>query len=666
MKVDIDMGAAAGGAVAELDLEELLATRLLVQGNSGSGKSHLLLRRLLEQSAPWVQQCIIDPEGDFVTLADKFGHLVIDAAALRERTDAHRRPRAPASRLGRAQSRRARRRAADARRGRPSSAACSRPSATTGIRCWWWSTRRSCSRRRSPARSRRGAQASLGAMTNLMCRGRKRGLAGVIATQRLAKLAKNVAAEASNFLMGRTFLDIDMARAADLLGMERRQAEMFRDLARGHFVALGPALSRRPLPVAIGPVETSARSASPKLTPLPEAPKDARELIFTPGPEEAPAGRAKGTAASRSRPPTSLAQLSRARPAAGTAGRAGFRNHRRGRARSRHRRGDARDARRPRRGFRTDAVLYQDFLVRCRIRRVAGEPLPLAGLPPASWRWRAPASMRHGGEDLGDGACLETLPDDLQGVFLMVARAATNRAPCPSDATLARAWRPTRRAGRGGCSPISRGARPARHPRRFSRPPRAGLPDLGCETLPGDPGAPDEAQRDAAEGGQPWPDGTAGSRRFEGRKRALLRSLCARADFGRLSGLQRVREKYHAATPRGPTFAPFETEWGRALAVRAARFGLVGGVALENVDHTFRTLGFGCRLVPERFGVLDDLAPFLGREARSAPSSRHARAAAPRRPSTRCCDNSATGRWWSRRAAAGAAAPCSSSSVLAK
>ncbi len=66
---------------------------------------------------------------------------------------------------------------------------------------------------------------SLGAMTNLMCRGRKRGLAGVIATQRLAKLAKNVAAEASNFLMGRTFLDIDMARAADLLGMDRRQAE---------------------------------------------------------------------------------------------------------------------------------------------------------------------------------------------------------------------------------------------------------------------------------------------------------------------------------------------------------------------------------------------------------------------------------------------------------
>ena len=54
---------------------------------------------------------------------------------------------------------------------------------------------------------------SLGAMTNLMCRGRKRGLAGIIATQRLAKLAKNVAAEASNFFMGRTFLDIDSSPA---------------------------------------------------------------------------------------------------------------------------------------------------------------------------------------------------------------------------------------------------------------------------------------------------------------------------------------------------------------------------------------------------------------------------------------------------------------------
>src|SRR3546814_1838381 len=82
-------------------------------------------------------------------------------------------------------------------------------------------------------------------------------------------LAKNVAAEASNFLMGRTFLDIDMARAADLLGMERRQAEAIRDLERGRFLALGPAIARRPVAVKIGPVETAARSGGHALLPLP-------------------------------------------------------------------------------------------------------------------------------------------------------------------------------------------------------------------------------------------------------------------------------------------------------------------------------------------------------------------------------------------------------------
>ena len=79
----IDLGADASGKPVLIDVEELLATRLLVQGNSGSGKSHLL-RRLLEKSAGIVQQVVIDPEGDFVSLADEFGHVVIDGAAYSE------------------------------------------------------------------------------------------------------------------------------------------------------------------------------------------------------------------------------------------------------------------------------------------------------------------------------------------------------------------------------------------------------------------------------------------------------------------------------------------------------------------------------------------------------------------------------------------------------
>ena len=265
-----------------------------------------------------VQQAVIDPEGDFVTLAESFGHVVVDAArsegdlqriAARVRQhrvsvvlnleglDAEAQMRCAAAFLGGL---------FDAERD------LWYPDAGGGRR---GAAVRPC---RRPARSRDEARkVSLGAMTNLMCRGRKRGLAGIIATQRLAKLAKNVAAEASNFLMGRTFLDIDMARAADLLGMERRQAEMFRDLERGHFVALGPALSRRPLPVRIGEVETSARSGSFKLLPLARTSPRKRPATSSSRPART---RSRGRCRAGGPPPPPpatndlLAQLARSRP----------------------------------------------------------------------------------------------------------------------------------------------------------------------------------------------------------------------------------------------------------------------------------------------------------------------------------------------------------------
>src|SRR6187431_2073476 len=287
MTVAIEMGHTTAGAPATLDLEELLATRLLVQGNSGSGKSHLL-RRLLEQSAPWVQQTIIDPEGDFVALADRFGHLLIDAEDHTERGLQVAGERARIHRVSTVLN----------LEGLDAENQMRRAAAFLGglfeaARDHWYPMLVVVDEAQlfAPAVagevSDEARKLSLGAMTNLMCRGRKRGLAGVIATQRLAKLAKNVAAEASNFLMGRTFLDIDMARAADLLGMERRQAEMFRDLKRGNFVALGPALSRRPLPIIIGTVKTEAKSASPTLVPLPDSPSERmEELILAPGEPE--------------------------------------------------------------------------------------------------------------------------------------------------------------------------------------------------------------------------------------------------------------------------------------------------------------------------------------------------------------------------------------------
>lgn len=448
MTVAIEMGHTAAGGAATLDLEELLATRLLVQGNSGSGKSHLL-RRLLEQSAPWVQQAIIDPEGDFVTLAGMFGHLVIDAEAHTEQGLQLAGERARVHRVSTVLN----------LEGLDAENQLRRAAAFLGglfevERDHWYPMLVVVDEAQlfAPAIagevSDEARKLSLGAMTNLMCRGRKRGLAGVIATQRLAKLAKNVAAEASNFLMGRTFLDIDMARAADLLGMERRQAEAFRDLERGHFMALGPALSRRPLGLRIGATRTQPRNATQRLMPLPEAMEDAQAVILAaPPPEAARPPRRMAPPP----PPDLLSQLMAAKPA--------VREVESVEAPPSPEELAARRARLdrilaalladPEAGFRAIGVLYQDFLVRCRIEGLGAGAPDLGAFRRMLTRARAGISAEVAQDDVWQDvlARAAVLPEDMQGIFMMLARAAREGVACPGDLAIARAYG-TRSLGR--------------------------------------------------------------------------------------------------------------------------------------------------------------------------------------------------------------------------
>ncbi|MDB5509524.1 MAG: ATP-binding protein [Hyphomicrobiales bacterium] len=439
MRSDIDIGQTGAGAPAHVDLEELLATRLLVQGNSGSGKSHLL-RRLLEQSAGLVQQVVIDPEGDFVTLAERYGHVVVDAAesehelaTIAARVRQHR-----VSVILNLEGLEV--------DGQLRCAATFLNALFDAEREFWFPVLVVVDEAQlfAPAAaadaSDEARRLSLAAMTNLMCRGRKRGLAGVIATQRLAKLAKNVAAEASNFLMGRTFLDIDMARAADLLGMERRQAEMFRDLQRGSFVGLGPAISRRPLSMRIGAVETSDRGGAPKLLPLPGATDDgdARELIFAATDMPAmPVERPRRPRADDS--DDVLARIDRAPPPAYVAAPPP----------------DLSDEERtaavedilaqmiadPSAAFQPTAALHRDFLVRCRIRRLGTDVPNAAAFRRRMTIARARLTQPEGADEFAWDKAVEIserLPEDMQGVFLLLCRAAVAQKPCPSDDEIAR------------------------------------------------------------------------------------------------------------------------------------------------------------------------------------------------------------------------------------
>ena len=437
MTVCVDMGVGPSGDPVSIDLEELLATRLLVQGNSGSGKSHLL-RRLLEKSAGQVQQVVIDPEGDFVTLAGRYGHVPVEAADHSERDIARLAGRIREHRASVVLSLEG----LEAE-GQMRCAAAFLSALFDAPRDHWYPALVVVDEAQlfAPAGGGEVAEevrrASLAAMTNLMCRGRKRGLAGVIATQRLAKLAKNVAAEASNFLMGRTFLDIDMARAADLLGMERRQAEAIRDLPRGTFLALGPAISRRPLAVAIGEVETRARSMSPKLVPLPEAPAgDLHELLFEPGGDEPTLVMPDLIRHPPSLPSEQLlkamaASSPHAEPASAKTDEeasAIIANVLRAIV-------DDQDS-----AARSGSVLYQDFTVRCRMAGLPRPPLDLADFT------RRLSMARAGILDASDDSwapaleAARSLPDDMLGPFLLVARAAREGAPCPSDEAIAASY----------------------------------------------------------------------------------------------------------------------------------------------------------------------------------------------------------------------------------
>ena len=57
------------------DLEKLVDTRLLIQANSGGGTSYLI-RKILEVSHGQVQQIILDSEGEFGSLRERFDYIL--------------------------------------------------------------------------------------------------------------------------------------------------------------------------------------------------------------------------------------------------------------------------------------------------------------------------------------------------------------------------------------------------------------------------------------------------------------------------------------------------------------------------------------------------------------------------------------------------------------
>ncbi len=238
-----------------IDLAKLLETRMLIQANSGAGKSWAL-RRILEQTAAGVQQLVIDPEGEFASLREKFDYIVCaphgaDAVATPQTAAALARAlwESGNSAILDIYELKAHERVLFVRR--------FLESLVNAPKSVWHPTLVVIDEIQMFA-PQVGSAESLAAVIDLASRGRKRGLALVGATQRLSKLHKDVAAELLNKVVMRTGLDVDVQRAADDLGMARAgAAQTLRELEPGEAFVFGPALCRGVERTKVGPVLTT-------------------------------------------------------------------------------------------------------------------------------------------------------------------------------------------------------------------------------------------------------------------------------------------------------------------------------------------------------------------------------------------------------------------------
>jgi hypothetical protein len=264
----------------KLDLNQLIVSRLLIQANSGGGKSHAV-RYLLEQTFGKVQQIVIDPEGEFATLREKYPYLLVgiggDVPA--DIRGAKLLPRKllelglsaiiDLSEFGLPQQRSYVQNFTDALNHVPRELWKDCLVVYDEGHRWAPEVGRSSGKEVQPLTE---------AIATLQSAGRKRGFCGIIATQRLSKLNKDVAAECLNKLIGRTSNE-DIKRAGDELGLSKLQGKELRSLEPGTFWAYGPAISIDPVMVRTGSITTHPPKRGAARAPAPAAPGAIKKVL---------------------------------------------------------------------------------------------------------------------------------------------------------------------------------------------------------------------------------------------------------------------------------------------------------------------------------------------------------------------------------------------------
>jgi hypothetical protein len=266
------------GKGINLDISRLVETRLLIQASSGGGKS-MTLRTILENTFGQVPHIILDVEGEFSTLREKYDYIlagkggdipvdariapmlarkmlelnasvIIDLYELKH-LDKHRFVHLFLEAL------------IDA------------PKELWGPRLIVIDeAHQFCPEKGS------GVSEAWETVIDLCEKGRKRGLGSILATQRLSKLSKDAAAECQNKIIGLANIDIDRERAARELGFTRKEDIIsLRDMEPGEFYCIGPALCRTVTKTTIHLARTSHPKIGKRVLKAPVATVKVRHLL---------------------------------------------------------------------------------------------------------------------------------------------------------------------------------------------------------------------------------------------------------------------------------------------------------------------------------------------------------------------------------------------------
>lgn len=249
----VEVGHSEAGP-ATLDLSRLLKSRLLVQAGSGGGKSWLL-RRLLEQTHGRVRHIVIDPEGELVTLADKFDYTVCAP----DSEDAPLTPDggAAAARLIYKSGRSTILSLSEFELDEMQQFVADFCRELLRMPQEQWHHLLLVTDEAQLFGPEKDKAESKKPLIDIARRGRKRGICLVCATQRLSELSKGVAGQLENVLIGLTTLDLDIARAAEVLGIRYADARSRLPLlGGGRFISYGPALGYSLSEIKVGPVLT--------------------------------------------------------------------------------------------------------------------------------------------------------------------------------------------------------------------------------------------------------------------------------------------------------------------------------------------------------------------------------------------------------------------------